>query len=527
MLKVVSNVSVTAYGWDCPAVSCCIDARPTASISNYIQRIGRVSRAFPSPPGPRAYQARLLNELREQVRLGKRPLAWAPAGAGKSHIACDMAGMAVAKGKRVAFLINRRVLVDDLMNRMRSRGIPATFVMAGRPQTDAPVKICSVDTIASRDITLDVHLLFVDEARIMLADQYFQIIDRHRHIPTILMDATPHRQDGKPLSKIADVIVYGPRHDELIADGYLVRTRVFSPESPDLSSVQVAGGEFNEVQTAPIMMRPKLMGNLVKEWLYRGENRPTIVHCTNRLHSQAVTDRFLAIGVPAASVDGNTPDAERDEIWARLSEGAQPKTDALVIDVAGNWYRHGFVEDDREWSLDGGEVGSGKPCKQALTLRRCPKCFAVFRSHISTCECGASLIKTTKQIKEQEAVLEEKKREAIKRYQSRMTEEQKHDKLKKLIWTCAEKDHKPGSLFIKYKLATAEDLPPKWKPLVFSGVPTVRKHILAKAEMEAAQSTLLQAVAQSANITPLVSSVLKLHAESVRYETKLAEIGLM
>lgn len=46
-LEVVSNVSVLAEGWDCPAVSCMILARPTKSLTRYIQMAGRVLRPHP------------------------------------------------------------------------------------------------------------------------------------------------------------------------------------------------------------------------------------------------------------------------------------------------------------------------------------------------------------------------------------------------------------------------------------------------------------------------------------------------
>jgi superfamily II DNA or RNA helicase len=46
-LEVVSNVSVLAEGWDCPAVSCMILARPTRSLTRYIQMAGRVLRPHP------------------------------------------------------------------------------------------------------------------------------------------------------------------------------------------------------------------------------------------------------------------------------------------------------------------------------------------------------------------------------------------------------------------------------------------------------------------------------------------------
>lgn len=45
--KIVSNVGVLAEGWDCPAVSVMILARPTRSLIRYIQMVGRVLRPFP------------------------------------------------------------------------------------------------------------------------------------------------------------------------------------------------------------------------------------------------------------------------------------------------------------------------------------------------------------------------------------------------------------------------------------------------------------------------------------------------
>lgn len=50
--RVVSNYNVLGEGWDCPAVEVCILGRPTASLSLYMQCVGRVLR--PSPGKSRA-----------------------------------------------------------------------------------------------------------------------------------------------------------------------------------------------------------------------------------------------------------------------------------------------------------------------------------------------------------------------------------------------------------------------------------------------------------------------------------------
>jgi len=63
--KIVSNVAVLAEGWDCPAVEIMILARPTRSLSRYIQMAGRVLR-----PAPGKHLARILDHSDTCLRLG-------------------------------------------------------------------------------------------------------------------------------------------------------------------------------------------------------------------------------------------------------------------------------------------------------------------------------------------------------------------------------------------------------------------------------------------------------------------------
>jgi superfamily II DNA or RNA helicase len=46
-VQVVCNADVLCEGWDCPQVSCAVLARPTQSLSLYLQQVGRVLRAAP------------------------------------------------------------------------------------------------------------------------------------------------------------------------------------------------------------------------------------------------------------------------------------------------------------------------------------------------------------------------------------------------------------------------------------------------------------------------------------------------
>jgi hypothetical protein len=114
-------------------------------------------------------------------------------------------------------------------------------------------------------------------------------------------------------------------------------------------------------------------------------------------HSIHIRDEFVKSGVRAEHIDGSTPKPERDASLARLASGeielvtncmvltegwdmpevgccilarptkkmglfrqmigrvlrpADGKTDAIVLDHSGAVWRHGFVEDPVEWTLD-------------------------------------------------------------------------------------------------------------------------------------------------------------------------------
>jgi superfamily II DNA or RNA helicase len=63
--KVISNVSILAEGWDCPMVQCMILARPTRSLTRYIQMVGRALR-----PAPGKARALMLDHSGSCRRLG-------------------------------------------------------------------------------------------------------------------------------------------------------------------------------------------------------------------------------------------------------------------------------------------------------------------------------------------------------------------------------------------------------------------------------------------------------------------------
>ena len=203
------------------------------------------------------------------------------------------------------------------------------------------------------------------------------------------------------------------------------------------------------------MNKPGLNGNIVKQWILYGQNRPTIVHAVNVAHSKAIVDRFLAAGVEAVHIDHETPDGERERVFERLAVNAPPKTDAILLDFAGNSLRLGHPDDDPEWSLDSDGSPSLKPTKSALALRNCKACLYAFRSAVDTCpNCGAKHIPTLKKIVERDLEMAELKRgqkvAAMDRYAAQATDEQKIAKLAEYLKLAQVKNYKRGFAFGRF-----------------------------------------------------------------------------
>jgi hypothetical protein len=85
---------------------------------------------------------------------------------------------------------------------------------------------------------------------------------------------------------------------------------------PDLSEVKTVAGDFHDSELADVMDRTVVTGDIIDQWLKRGENRPTFCFYVNRKHAQHVAERFVEAGIAAEYMDGNTPRQDRADILA-------------------------------------------------------------------------------------------------------------------------------------------------------------------------------------------------------------------
>lgn len=113
----------------------------------------------------RDYQERAIAAVREHYRRGrKRVLLVGATGFGKTATASALMAASAQRGKRAIFLVHRREIVVDTATRLRALGLRTGVVMAGiEADLEAPVQVCSVQTVSARALQIQADLVVWDE----------------------------------------------------------------------------------------------------------------------------------------------------------------------------------------------------------------------------------------------------------------------------------------------------------------------------------------------------------------------------
>jgi superfamily II DNA or RNA helicase len=262
------------------------------------------------------------------------------------------------------------------------------------------VQIASVQTLARRKTAMSPDLIIVDEAHHAVAKSYMGLFERCPSSAVLGVTATPWRAGKGGFGPFFRKLLLGPSTPELIADGYLVRPRVFNrPLGDALDSVGVRAGDYDESQLASVMDNARIHGDLVASYERYGGGRQMIVFAVNVEHSMHIRDRYIQAGYEAVHLDGTSPDSERQFEVERFRSGktrilcncnlftegfdvpdvgvvqlvrptkslalyiqsvgramraSEGKQDCIILDHADNVVEHGLPHELREWTLSGG-----------------------------------------------------------------------------------------------------------------------------------------------------------------------------
>lgn len=423
----------------------------------------------------RPYQTAAVEALRDAFRRGHRsPLLVAPTGSGKTVIFSEIVRGASGKGTSVLILTHREEILQQTSAKLTQAGVRHGIIASGREQDQSClVQVASVQTLVRRlDSVQPPKLIVVDEAHHAAAGSWDRVFKQWPTALRIGVSATPERLDGRGLSGQFDWLVLGPSVDELQRDGYLVRTRCYGPIAQvDTTGLRARAGEF---ETAALAERAsKVTGNAVHEYRERSKGRRAVAFCVSVAHAEATAAAFSSAGIPSTMLDGSLRPEARAARIADFSAGrvmvmsscdivsegfdlpsietviglrptkslslhlqmigralrpAPGKSEALIIDHAGNIARHGFAEDHHAWTLEG--KASRKQKEVEPISHRCKRCYAMWPSGAACPQCGMEIEAKPREVKLSAGELQELKRAESK---AKSLEQGKAGTMKELI----------------------------------------------------------------------------------------------
>lgn len=283
---------------------------------------------------------------------------------------------------------------------------------------------------------------------------------------------------GEGEGGVFQTMVQGPTVRESIEDGYLSDFVVYAPTHQiDLSDIKTKMGDFDKQALAERVDKPTVTGDAVREYAKRCPTYPAVVFCVSIEHCKHVAAEFQSAGFDFRVIDGTMEDGERKRLINGLgkthlglvscdiiSEGTDvpsiacaiflrptkslglfiqqagrairpvyadgydlstregrlsalangPKPRAVLLDHAGLSHIHGFIDEEREWSLEGRKK-TGKRKKKddepTVQVTQCKKCYACFKPAPVCPHCGEPVEVKTRKVDHVDGELHEITRE--------------------------------------------------------------------------------------------------------------------
>lgn len=391
------------------------------------------------PPDLRPYQERAVNEILACIERRRHTLFALPTGGGKSVVLAAVCRAAVAHLHGEVWLFaHRRELIRQLSEHLTAAGLPDHGIISPEyPLTSDPVQVCSIDTVRARfgslcDRMERVGLMIIDEAHHASSASYSLAMQGARNAIRLGCTATPFRYDGKPLGEMFDEPVRGPGPAELETMGYLAPVRVIAPPAKvNLAGVKKRMGDFVTAQIERAVNTDEVTQAAIIAYAQHCGGVPTIAYCTTVRHAEDCARAFAAAGWSVAVIEGTMAKRDRDRAILGLARGDHQvlfsvdcvsegvdvpvvgaglslrptastglflqqigrlrriypgKTEAIWLDIVGNWSRHGMPNADRPWSLTDGVKGLERA---VAAVRRCGSCHHVCERGPERCpSCG-------------------------------------------------------------------------------------------------------------------------------------------
>lgn len=360
----------------------------------------------------RDYQKSWIARVYESWKAGNKAVCGVlSVGGGKTQCFSTVAKNFIDKDKKVLVLVHRQELLDQAVTRLKATGLNPAFIKgSSRFNPRYNLQVASIPTLHKRvnkllELKWIPDLIIIDECHHILAKTWKEILEEFPESLKLGVTATPYRLNGQGFEDVFQDLIIGASTKELINKGYLSPFKIYSVPVIDVSKVSKSKGDFAIGELASVVDDAKYTADAVDTWKKLSLGLKTVVFCCNVQHSQHVAEAYNEFGRAyyghdiAAHCDGSTPASDREEIIKRFREDPKllvvcnvnlftegtdvpnivtvqtlrpteslslhlqmvgralrlypGKSHAIVLDHAGNCYRHGRPDREIKWSLDG------------------------------------------------------------------------------------------------------------------------------------------------------------------------------
>lgn len=454
----------------------------------------------------RPYQELSIKKLREHIIRGlKKLILCAPTGAGKTIMFSFMVSSAVSKGKKCLILSNRSELLTQTGGALENFGLKPIVIKPNRKihYLNGTLYIGMSQTVKRRmnqkmyiDFVKSLDLIVIDEAH----HQDHNFIHEHISENTVVIGATatPYRESNQgSLDSFYNSIVDVVSIEDLISLGFLAKPNTYGVKV-DLSKIKSKGGDYDQDQVANMYDEVKMYHGVYENYMKITPNKKGIIFASNISSSKQLVNDFKQKGLPIEHLDANTPDSERKRIlnWyketpnalisnvgilnagfdeptievvilyratksislflqmcGRGSRVTDTKKEFYILDFGNNIRRHGFWEQEREWSLK-----SKKKKEGVAPVKECPECSYILPAVVMECPSCKYIFERTAKEEEERVIIE-----LQKLTNAQIQDEIKTADFKKLELIAEAKGYR--KTWIYWHLKTEKDLSDyaKWK----------------------------------------------------------------
>lgn len=365
------------------------------------------------------YQQRIVDGTREELRHGNNGvLIVSPPGSGKSVMIGEIARLTTANHKHVLFTVHRQELVNQIVDTFNAMGVDSDYTT-----------VMTVGRVKNRlDKLPRPSLIIIDESQHTRAKTYTDILDYYSDVPRLGFSGSPWRMNGQGFDDIYPAMIEGPSVRWLIEHKRLAPFTYYAPQT--LQGFKKTRGEYDKASIDEVL-GSKIFGDAVSSYIKNVNGKQAILYAHSVEYAKEYAKAFGEAGVSAASVDGKTPQVERDQIINDFRDGklkvlcnndlisegfnvpncevvimCRPTASlvlylqqsmrcmryvdgkqAIIIDHVGNYMRFGLPDDDREWSLTGKKRNNDV---DAPDIHTCEACYQVFYDWKDNCcpYCG-------------------------------------------------------------------------------------------------------------------------------------------